>query len=207
MAALWAMAAYCTAATTFSSRPAGGSTAGAARERLLATGMNSATSTRHCSQIRRCRSKAAASSGSRDPRAHPATSGCSRACRASYTMETSLHQRAAESSHPVEAPGLDRAEGKVKLPGDLALGQAVLLAQADHLGLFRLEALQGLSHDHGVKDLVDAVGHALLVQAGVGEQGAGRWSLVDVGGGAAGQDVQVGTDACLAGVEAPRRPP
>ena len=50
-AALSAIAAYWTAATTLNSRSAGGSAAGAAWVRLLATGVNSATSTWHWWQL------------------------------------------------------------------------------------------------------------------------------------------------------------
>jgi hypothetical protein len=43
-------------------------------------------------------------------------------------METSLDQSAAECSHSMEGPSLDRAEGEIEPLGDLALGEAVLLA-------------------------------------------------------------------------------
>ena len=109
VAALSAMAAYWTAATTVSSRSAGGSAAGAARARLLATGVNSATWAWHCSHERRCSSKAAMSSGSRAPKAHPATSGWSRV--------------GVERPHPVEGSALDRAQREIQSLGDLALGK------------------------------------------------------------------------------------
>jgi hypothetical protein len=50
-------------------------------------------------------------------------------------MEASLCQGGPKGPHPVEGPGLDRAQGQTEPLGDLGLGEALFMGQADHLGM------------------------------------------------------------------------
>jgi hypothetical protein len=69
------------------------------------------------------------------------------------------------------------------------------------------ESIESFPDDHAVEYLINIVGRGRDVYVADRHQRRGRWALADVGGDAAGDDVQVRADAGLVGVEPACRAP